>query len=433
MAEIPYFIRYKQVTTLDDTDSLFLDDASSDVPKKIAFSDFITGVGGITSIGNLVFVDAKDKLPTAVGGVITLLANVTYFITTNIDLLGDRLVGASNTTLIGGSSENCTLTSTGLGVGIALFTTEWTTPIRHISFIDVDTAISINGVTNDPVALDWTGVNFLNVPNVGTISTASNFIFSKGAFLNSQGLIFTGTIGTIGIDNSLFVGTGSVGDIICLDASCIITRRFRIIYSSFVDFATTIAINVDVSATISAERYILDTINFSGGGTYLSGVTQTSNKALFTSCVGIDNTSVNGQIYMKGNATTTTIALSNTFYKVLGTTSASADNQKYIATSNRLTNDAVVTRKYLIQCTLSFDSTTGNVCEFGFYDSVLSAVRTPSRTTATANASGRAENVSFSCVVSHVQGDYLEIHCANTSGANNITVSDMNFVITEIK
>jgi hypothetical protein len=47
MAEIPYFIRYKEVTTLDNTDSLFLDDASSDVPKKISFSDFVTEVGGV--------------------------------------------------------------------------------------------------------------------------------------------------------------------------------------------------------------------------------------------------------------------------------------------------------------------------------------------------------------------------------------------------
>ena len=40
MSEIPYFVRYKDVTTLDSTDSLYLDDATSDVPKKIALSDF---------------------------------------------------------------------------------------------------------------------------------------------------------------------------------------------------------------------------------------------------------------------------------------------------------------------------------------------------------------------------------------------------------
>jgi hypothetical protein len=397
--------------------------------------NYINAIGGGSGLssGDIIFISTASDFPAAVGGVITLLPNVTYFIISDIDLNGDRLVGASDTTLIGGSSENCTLTSTGLGVGVALFTTEWTTPIRHIAFVNVDTAIDINGVTNAPVALDWTGLNFLNVPNIGTVSTCDNLIYSKGAFLNSKGLRLTGTIGTVGLDNSIFVGTGDAGNIIELDASCIITRRFRIVYSSIVNFGSTVGINVNVNTTIPVETYILDTVNFAGGGTYLSGVTQTSNKSLFINSVGIDNTSVNGQIYMQDNASATTISVANTFYKVVGTTSASSDNQKYTATDNRLTNDAAVTRKYLIQCTLSFNGTNGNVCEFGFYDSVLSAIRTPSRTTATANAAGRAENVHFSCVVSHVQGDYLEIWCANTSSTNDITVSDMNFVITEIK
>ena len=380
---------------------------------------------------NIFFIEKKSDFPFPVAGVITLLDNVTYFITANIDLTGDRLVGGENTTLIGGSSENCTLTSTGLGAGIALFTTEWTTPIRHISFTDVDTALDIDGNTNT-VALDWTGVNFLNVPNIGTINTCNNFIFSKGAFLNSQGFLVTGTIGTLGLDNSIFVGDGTAGNIIELDASCIITRRFRIIYSSIVASSSSVGIDVDALATIPTEAFILDTVNFSGGGTYLGGLDETSNDSLFVNCVGIKNSAVNGQMYMQGNATATIVASSSTFYKAAGVTTASADNQKYTETDNRLTNNATIERKYLISCSLSFNSGNNNVCEFGFYDSKLAAVRTPSRTKSTANSAGRAESVSFNCVVQHSSGDYIEIHCANNTGTNNITVTDMNVVITEI-
>ena len=136
---------------------------------------------------------------------------------------------------------------------------------------------------------------------------------------------------------------------------------------------------------------------------------------------------------MQNNATVTTIASSSTFYKVSGTTTASSDNSKFSHSNNRLTCDADIVRKYLIQCTLSFNSSNGNVCEFGFYDSQLAGIRTPSRTQATANAAGRAENVSFSCVLFMSSGDYLEIHCANNTGSNDITVTDMNFVVTEIK
>ena len=136
---------------------------------------------------------------------------------------------------------------------------------------------------------------------------------------------------------------------------------------------------------------------------------------------------------MQNNATATVVSATNTFYKVLGTTTASADNSKYTMTNNRLTNNANISRKYLIQCVLSFSSGATHVCEFGFYDSKLGAIRTPSRTKSTANTGGRAENVAFACVVQHSNGDYLEIHCANNTSAQNITVSDMNFLITEIK
>lgn len=385
-----------------------------------------------STLGGSRVVRSKYDFPASIAGVITLEANKTYIVQNEVDLLGDRLEAGGVVNLFGTSSETSSLTSTGLGVGVPLLTSIYTIVLEKITFKDVDTCIDIDGNTN-LVALDWENVNFSNIPNVGTINTCDNFIFETGAFLSAQGLVFTGTIGTIGVFNTLFVGIGSAGNIIELDASCIITRRFRIIYSSFIAFGSTVGINVNASATISAERYILDTINFSGGGTYLSGVSQTSNKALFNDCVGVSNTAVNGQIYMQSNATATTIASSSTFYKVAGTTTASADNQKYTSTDNRLTNDAVVTRKYLIQCTLSFNSSNGNICEFGFYDSVLSAVRTPSRTKSTANAAGRAENIHFQCLVSHIQGDYLEIHCSNTTGANDITVTEMNFVITEIK
>jgi hypothetical protein len=376
--------------------------------------------------------EIEYTLPSAVGGIVTLQAGKTYLISEPIDLQGDRIVAGGVCNLFGTSSETASITSTGLGVGVPLITSYFTIVLESITIKNVDTAIAIDGNSN-LVALDWENVNFENVPNVGVINTCDNFIFDTGAFLGSQGLRFTGTVGTIGINNSLFRGLGSAGNIIELDASCTITRRFRIIYSSVVAFGSTVGIDVNTSATIPIEAYILDTVNFSGGSSYLSGVDNTNNKALFVNCVGITNTAVNGQLFMQNNATATTITNTSDFFKIEGTTTASPDNAKFTHSDNRLTCDAVIQRKYLIQCTLSFAAGATNVCEFGFYDSQLTAVRTPSRTKATANAGGRAENVNFVCVVSMKQGDFLEVWAKNTSATTNITVDQLNFVITEIK
>ena len=430
MSEIPYFVRYKDVTTLDSTDSIYLDDATSDVPKKISYSDFTSSISTNIATGNIIFVTTKSDLPTAVSGVITLEANKTYFFTTIVDLTGDRLVCGANTTILGGSSENCVIKSTGLSSSTALITSVYSLPIRNIT-ITHGTALNLDG-DGSTTALDWFGVNFTDCATVGTIKDYTNFIMQDSAFLNSGGMTLDGSIGTVGFTQCLFdLASGTTGFIIPSTAN--ITRRFRIIYSSFVALSGETGVNVDASATIGNERYILDTVNFSGGGTYIAGVNDTSNKSLFINCVGITNTAVNGQLYMQGNATATVVSATNTFYKVLGTTTASADNAKYTHTNNRLTNDATISRKYLIQASLSFSSGTGDVCQFGFYDSKLGAVRTPSKTKATANSAGRAENIHMACVVAHSQGDYLEVHCSNTTSSVNITVSDLNFVITEIK
>ena len=384
------------------------------------------GENGVPS--SIVFIEQKSDLPTPVGGVITLVDNYTYFFTTTVDLTGDRLVCGDNTTIIGGSSENCRIKSTGL-VGTALITSSYSLPIRNIT-IEANVALNLSGdgVTS---AIDWFGVNFTNCATIGTIEDYTNVIWQDCASLNSGGLTFDGTIGTIGFSSCLFnTNTGQTA--IILPASLTITRRFRIIYSSFVTLSGETGINASISATIPDESYILDTVNFSGGGTYLTGLTDANDQSLFIRCVGIDNTFVNGQMYMQGNATATTVSATNTFYKVAGTTTASADNSKYLHSNNRLTNDSPISRKYLVQATLSFESGNGNVCEFGFYDSVLGTVRTPSRTKSTANSAGKGENVSLVCVVNHIAGDYIEVYCANTSATNNITVSDMNVVITEL-
>ena len=378
------------------------------------------------------FVTGLSDLPPCVGDVIQLEANETYFFIGDIDLNGCRIVGSANTCLLGPSSENAFITSTGLSAGVPLFTTEWTTPIRHVTFRNVDTGFYIDGNANPPVALDWTGVNFSNIPNIGTINTCDNWIYTKGAVLSSKNLIITGTHGTIASNESIFVGDASPGYIFNITEDANITRRFRTIYSSIVVFGGTKGIFFSPTASVPIESYILDTVNFSGGSTYLEGVDVTTNKTLFTNCKGIDNTSVNGQMYMNNNATASVISTASVFTKVLGNTLASADNEKYLHSSNRLTNDAVIERKYLIMCNLSFNSGNNNQCTFGFYDSKLGGIRAPSQTTVTANAAGRAESVSFQCIVNHSQGDYLEIWCTNNTTTTNITVTDMNVTVTQI-
>lgn len=45
MSLIPSFIRFKEVSVVKDTDSLFLQPIDSDIPKKVSLSNFTTYLG----------------------------------------------------------------------------------------------------------------------------------------------------------------------------------------------------------------------------------------------------------------------------------------------------------------------------------------------------------------------------------------------------
>ena len=394
----------------------------ADLAKRVG-----TTGAAFTALTSYQVINNVSEFPTAISNVITLLANTVYFISGDVDLVGDRLVGALNTCIIGGSSENASITSTGLSVGVALFTTDYTTPIRHITFKDVDTALDIDGSRSAQTpALDWTGVNFLNVPNVGTIKDCSNWIFSKGAFLNSQGLDFDGTLGTIGIDNSIFSGDGTAGNILNVLSTAIITRRFRPIYSSFVVFGSTVGITVDVSATIPVQGYILDTISFSGGGTYIAGVLNTDNKSRFLSCTGITNSSEIGNFYMTANATETVIALVNTPTKVLGTTTPNTINQKFNHTDNRLTYIGALKRDFQVSANASFFS--GNNKKIGVYVALNGVVVASSEMYGTTDGNGRAESIALQAIMGLDVNDYIEIWAENATNNDNVTFEYLNTI-----
>lgn len=381
-------------------------------------------INGDINLTGLVFVESLSDFPTPVEGIITLLEGICYYVLTNIDLLGSRIVCEPNVVILGTSSENCSISSTGLV--LPLITTAYTLVIRHVTFT-ANLVFDIDGFGN-VCALDWTGVNFKNCTVIGIIKNCSNFVYDKGAFLNSANLTFDGTADTIAINNSLLSLSGNG---ITISTTAVISRRFRITYSSIVVNSTFTGIKVDALATIPVESFILDTVNFAGEGTYVTGVTVTSNKSLFEKCKGIANTSVNGQMYMQGNATATVISNTTDFVKVAGITIPSPDNSKYLHSNNRLTNDAVIERRFLVMATISFTAGTNNECEFGFYDSTIAAIRPDTTNATTAAGGGRVESVKIMSLISHQQGDYIEVWCRNTSSVTNITVETLNVIIIE--
>lgn len=390
----------------------------------------------LDDVVNFIFVGSTNDLPEPVNGVITLKDNYTYFFTTTIDLKGNRLVAGQNTTILGGSSENCRIKSTGISTTTALLSSHYSLPLRNIT-LEAPYAINLDATGYGTQALDWFGVNFTNCAKVGIISSYNNFIMLDAAFLSSQDLTFDGTMGTIGFNQCLFsadFGIGGNRNILNLADTLNVTRRFRSTVNSFVVPSGFVGINAEEGITIPDEAFILDTCNFSGPGGYLNG-TITSNtdlKALYKDNRGVSNSFVIGQIYMQDNVTQTSIASTDTWTKVAGITTSSGEIAKFIASNNRLTCDAAIEREYNVTCTLSFRCEASDNVKFGFYDSLLEEVRTAS-TIKHSSSVGELHHVTMVELVSQFpRGEYVEIHCKNMDSTTPITVEYMNFIIHEV-
>jgi hypothetical protein len=390
----------------------------------------------LDDVVDFIFVGSTNDLPAPVNGIINLKDNYTYFFTTTVDLQGSRLVAGQNTTILGGSSENSRIKSTGISTTTALLSSRYSIPIRNIT-LEAPLALNLDATGIAGQAIDWFGVNFTNCAKVGIISSYNNFIFLDGAFLSSQDLTFDGTTGTIGFNQCLFsadFGIGGTRPILKIADTANITRRFRATVNSFVVPSGMVAISVGSSVTIPDEALILDTCNFSGPGSYLEGdaTDLTGTKPLFTNNRGISNTFVTGQIYMSGNNTQTSIASTDTWTKVAGITTDTGETAKFVASDNRLTCIAVVEREYAVSTSISFRCEASNNVKFGFYDSRLGAVRSPSQIKHTSSVGELHQVTVIDLVTQFNTGNYIELHCKNLDSTTPITVEYMNMIVHEV-
>ena len=377
------------------------------------------------------FISHKNDLPEATANVITLVTGITYYVAGTIDLTGDRLNCLGIVSIIGSSPEVAKIKSTGLAAGTALITSEFTISLRNCDF-EHATVLNLDATANANQVIDWFGVNFTDATTgVGTIKNYDNTIFNTIGFLNSGGLTFDGTIGTIAFTDTIFENATGLTSII-LPSTLTVSRRFRIDNSSFVSLAGETGLNASVTATIPNEGYILNNVNFGGGGTYLTGVQSTDNKARFEGNRGISNSGNIGQYYMQGNATVTTIAVAGTFVKIAGTTSSGTYVEKFdvTTTANKGVYSGSLTGFYKVEIVAGCTSGNNKELELAIYKNGV--ITTPSRSKGTTTGSGKAENIVSHDILELATNDYVEAFITNNTGTTNITVEDLNVTIVRL-
>ena len=137
-----------------------------------------------------------------------------------------------------------------------------------------------------------------------------------------------------------------------------------------------------------------------------------------------------GGLGMAANTTATTIAVSGTYYKVLGTTTANALSS-FTHASNRLTYTGATTRYFKISASpISMISAGTNIRASLKFAKNGTVIGYP--VTRKINTGSDVGACSLSFDVSLATNDYVEIFVTNETNTSSVTVEDLYFSITAI-
>jgi len=233
---------------------------------------------------NFVVVKTLSDFPTPVANVITLLNDTTYFVTAEIDTLGNSFVLGDGTVIKGTSPLNAKLYSS-VALSSAFLNSIYSVDFSNIT-IDSGayTTILFSGnETTDTILLN--NIVFDNCSFFGGILNYKNVLIYDCFFNNCNSLSFDLTIDNLHINNC---NISTTSQFITIESTAIILNQFKVSNSYLYATGADVLIEANLSATIPVNGYILENNTFDGGSTlYVAFLTHSDPKAYFKNNIGI--------------------------------------------------------------------------------------------------------------------------------------------------
>jgi hypothetical protein len=130
------------------------------------------------------------------------------------------------------------------------------------------------------------------------------------------------------------------------------------------------------------------------------------------------------------SASVTTVAQSDTWYKLNTSTTQGFQRDGLVHSNNRITWTGTTTRVFKLEGIVSATSGNNNQVHVAFFKN--DNLHPCSEQEVTTSGSGRASNVAFQCLIQLAQNDYIEVWTKNATGATNITLNNVNVIVTQL-
>ena len=367
-----------------------------------------------------VVVNVKGDLPSAVSSVITLAADTSYQFTNDINLGTDRLVLASDTSLVGTGVLNITLTYTGTGNMIS-----WSNVAISVSNLRLSCVSgTVFSGTNISEILRFQNISIETCDKIASFASTTStnirmtFVACKAAA--SDGMAFSGTFAAFGYNTGLLSLSG--GHLFRLGTSVF---TFFSISTAVAALAagTTALSGVAASANVAANglaRVISSQIV--GAGTTFSGIADNDFRWVFAHNNGVHDSHTSGLASMQANATNTVIAATDTPVLVAGTWTAESNSHTTVSTAGRITYIGERGANAVVMSSLSLAPVTGTNIGLSVYVAVNGSVIANSKRSTTAS-SGAPTSASAMWQIEVVVGDYIEMFVENNDTTSDILVS----------
>ncbi len=378
---------------------------------------------------NLVYVNALSDLPTPSGSAITLDATKMYIFSGIIDI-SPYYLNLNGANLRGTDPSRDGVMSTVSG-GVLRSS--------NVSvFIENLAVIPASASTKGYDFADATGTKYCNlfsgssvieigIPSlgVGQVSGFKAITTQKNLWNCKDGIKVTGNVGKFAAAYNFIIGvTAGCG----IEFLAGLTIDDIDLSNNYFIYTGQTGVKVNSGATIDRGR--MTTNMFRGVTTYISGFTSYSPAWDMRQNTFITNTRAIGSVYMNDNATTTSLPVVSTYYKIAGTTTA-IKQQRFTAANNRLTYNGKdsITGKVLV---IIGAKAPANGADFSIVIAKNGVVISSPNASMAAASNNQSFQLTLSTEVDLGTNDYVEVFIRTNNGSTStITVEELQFRITD--
>ncbi len=379
----------------------------------------ITGSGPIKTRNNQIIIQSAADFPTAVAGVVTLVAGITYeingtvYMSNKINLNGCYLIGkdANNDKLIylpatgelftgtkGGTLKNLTLVAN--TTGSKLFNLDLITTENLIVRDAIIASCKDIGLVKGGYIVFFSVINYAGNTTGITYENITNLLLDNTAWFPTNSGTFEKMVGTFGVIEKL----GGFSQ------------------------PMTAAIGLDVSGITSiTDAGNLKNTAFLGTGTKVNGSFSSKWEVEAPGLPTEKDDVASGNLYLTASATTNFLG-ANVPTKLLGTTTAVGLFRVSSTINNRLVYTGIKTRRFVVIGSLSVTAQAANKY-YSFYI-YKNGVMLPESEQALRLSTGVDKgSLTVTCTLQISTNDYIEIWAANTSDGSSMTAETLNLTI----